>query len=365
MPATDQAGTATYRGQPVPAGGFTLLGSATLVADITSRGATSQIAARLLDVDPGSDTETLVARGLWRPVVANGPVQQVFQLHPNGYRFAPGHVVKLELLPNDHPSYGQVSNGQAEIRISNAGLRLPVLEAPGSLGGLVQSPAPKVLPPGFALAADFLVSGYPRPKGAMPVRVALVPAFSECMAPGQTHGAPLSFGSCAPPVRRSQPVTIGTPEANGRGAASFGFVDLRPVPDDPNAPGSQSDVRLAASLTDVRRDSDLGDYTGELEGRVLVRITDRGSGGAAMEAATVVDTALRAPLGCAATPATDEGSTCATVTSVNAITPGTVAEGNRAVWELEAVRVYDGGADGIASTRDGEEPFAAQGLFIP
>ncbi len=47
------------------------------------------------------------------------------------------------------------------------------------------------------------------------------------------------------------------------------------------------------------------------------------------------------------------------------ITPGTVAEGSRAVWELEAVRVYDGGADGIASTRDGEEPFAAQGLFIP
>ena len=77
-------------------------------------------------------------------------------------------------------------------------------------------------------------------------------------------------------------------------------------------------MRLAASLTDVRRSVDLGDYTGELEGRVLVRITDRGSGGAAMEAATVVDTALRAPLGCAATPATDEGSTCATVTSVNA-----------------------------------------------
>ncbi len=216
VPATDQAGTATYRGQPVPASGFTLLGSATLVADITSRGATSQIAARLLDVDPGPDTETLVARGLWRPLVASGPVQQVFQLHPNGYRFAPGHVVKLELLPNDHPSYGQVSNGQAEIRISNARLRLPVLEAPGSLGGLVQSPAAKVLPPGFALAADFLVSGYPRPKGATPVHVALVPAFSECMAPGRTHGAPLSFGSCAPPVRRSQPVTIGTPEANGR-----------------------------------------------------------------------------------------------------------------------------------------------------
>ncbi len=86
---------------PVPTGGFTLLGSPTVVADITSPGSDSQIAARLLDVDTGTNTQTLVARGLWRPAITSGPERQVFQLHPNGYRFADGHVVKLELLPKD------------------------------------------------------------------------------------------------------------------------------------------------------------------------------------------------------------------------------------------------------------------------
>jgi predicted acyl esterase len=156
VPATDQPGTATYRSAPVPAGGFTLAGSPTVVADITSRGATSQIAARLLDVDAAAGNQTLIARGLWRPAVANGPVRQVFQLHPNAYRFAPGHVVKLELLPNDNPSYGRVSDGQAEIRLSNLELRLPALDQPGSSNGLVQSPAPKIVPPGYTLARDFM-----------------------------------------------------------------------------------------------------------------------------------------------------------------------------------------------------------------
>src|SRR5207247_988238 len=49
--STDQTGAATYRSDPAPAAGFTLMGSPTIVADILSPGPTSQIAARLLDVD--------------------------------------------------------------------------------------------------------------------------------------------------------------------------------------------------------------------------------------------------------------------------------------------------------------------------
>ena len=64
----------------------------------------------------------------------------MFQLHPNGYKFEPGHVAKLELLPNDTP-YGRVSNGQAPVAVSNLELRLPVLEAPGLGGGSSRSPA--------------------------------------------------------------------------------------------------------------------------------------------------------------------------------------------------------------------------------
>jgi hypothetical protein len=40
-------------------------------------------------------------------------------------------------------------------------------------------------------------------------------------------------------------------------------------------------------------------------------------------------------------------------------------EQQRAVWELGAVRVFDGGADGDPSTADGDAPFLAQGVFIP
>lgn len=154
----DQPGAANYRVEPAPAGGFTLMGSPTVVADIFSPGPTSQIAARLVDVAPDGATETLVARGLWRPQVnasAGDGAVQVFQLHPNGWHFAEGHTAKLELLPDDQP-YGRNSNGQAPITVANLELRLPVVEAPGSLGGLVKTPAGKIAPPGYELATDFV-----------------------------------------------------------------------------------------------------------------------------------------------------------------------------------------------------------------
>jgi dienelactone hydrolase len=153
---TDQTGAATYRGDPAPASGFTLMGSPTVVADIASAGPTSQLAARLLDVDPVSGMETLVARGLYRPEIGAGATRQVFQLHPNGWKFAEGHVAKLELLPADQP-YGRSSNGQTTITVANLELRLPVLEQPGC--GLVKDPAPKVVPAGYTLADDFVDDG--------------------------------------------------------------------------------------------------------------------------------------------------------------------------------------------------------------
>ena len=148
--ATDQVGAATYRMDPAPPGGFTLMGSPTIVADILSPGPTSQIAARLLDVD-ANGMQTLVARGLYRPEINTSATCQVFQLHPNGWKFEEGHVAKLELLPADQP-YGRNSNGQLTVTVSNLRLRVPVIEAPG---GIVSTPSPKVLPAGYALAVDF------------------------------------------------------------------------------------------------------------------------------------------------------------------------------------------------------------------
>jgi hypothetical protein len=68
-------------------------------------------------------------------------------------------VVKLELLPNDSP-YGRANPtspdeaAQHPILVRNLKLRLPVLEQPCALGGLVEDPAPKFVPLGYELAID-------------------------------------------------------------------------------------------------------------------------------------------------------------------------------------------------------------------
>jgi predicted acyl esterase len=165
----DEPGTATYRLDPAPSGGYTLVGAPTVIADFTLPGDTSQVAARLLDVAPDGQ-QTLVARGLWRPATGES-IKQVFQLHPNGWEFAEGHVPKLELLAKDAAggvldSYGRPSNDQQPVTVSNLELRLPVREKPGTHDGLVKQPASKVLPRGYKLARDFKQLPRPRPKVA-------------------------------------------------------------------------------------------------------------------------------------------------------------------------------------------------------
>jgi dienelactone hydrolase len=163
-PGADLPGTATYRLPAAAGNGYTLLGSATVLATISSPVANSEVAARLLDVDPNG-SETLVARQLLRPQV--GTARQVFQLHPSGHLFAPGHIAKLELLPRDAggsalSNYGRPSNGQGTVTVSKLDLRLPVRESPGAAGGQVKAPPPLPLPCGAAIAPQFSSSSYVR-----------------------------------------------------------------------------------------------------------------------------------------------------------------------------------------------------------
>ena len=67
-------------------------------------------------------------------------------------------------------------------------------------------------------------AGYPRPAGASPLRVSLVPAFAECTGPNRTHGPPLASPSCSPPAQSSGQLTVGTPDANGKPTASIGWL---------------------------------------------------------------------------------------------------------------------------------------------
>ena len=164
-PGGRETGSADWELPAAPAGGYTVLGAPTLVARIQQAGTDSQLAARLVDVSPDGLTKTLIARALWRPA---GSGIQVFQLHANGYRVEEGHVARLELLAKDASlpaggvlNYGRPSNNQTEATVSDVDLRVPVAEKPGSLGGLVTAPAPKVLPdrPGAALAPGYGKAG--------------------------------------------------------------------------------------------------------------------------------------------------------------------------------------------------------------
>ena len=44
--------------------------------------------------------------------------------------------------------------------------------------------------------------------------------------------------------------------------------------------------------------------------------------------------------------------------------PNAFREGDRAIWELGPIEVYEGGPDGVGSTAD-SAVFARQGLFVP
>jgi hypothetical protein len=140
--AADDPTAATYRLPKATGDGYTLLGSPTVVADLAVTGANAQVIARLWDVAP-DDTQTLVAHAVYRPRIDNrGP--QVFQLHPNAWRFAAGHVPKLELL-GQSAGFMRPSNGIFTVTVSRLELRLPVAETPG--GKVVKTPADAILPP--------------------------------------------------------------------------------------------------------------------------------------------------------------------------------------------------------------------------
>jgi hypothetical protein len=219
-----------------------------------------------------------------------------------------------------------------------------------------------------------VTSSYVRPKAASPFRVPLLPAYPPCTpaTTKRTHGPPLAFPSCNPPVPVSHSVTVGEPTVNGAAANSVGSLKLVAVP---GAPGGvdDADVGITASVTDVRCQAgttacgssnvaDGPDYTGQLQADLTLRITDRASSGS--QPATVEDISFPAVLACTATMSTSIGANCAATTTADALQPGAVPEGRRSVWELGQVAVFDGGTDGSVST-PGNEVFLRQGVFIP
>jgi WD40-like Beta Propeller Repeat len=230
-----------------------------------------------------------------------------------------------------------------------------------------QSVPPFVTPPGYA-----------RTRGAGPIDVALVPAHESCDEPNRTHGAPLSFGSCAPPLASSSILTVGTPDANGQGTRSLGRAVLKPLPGDEDTVQDEADIQLHVSASDVRCraggvagcDAPLGDYSGSLREMFDLTITDKLNGGSNAESATVKPFPWFAPVAqiivpCAPTPDPAIGSTCVLDTTIEALAGNLLPEGKRSTWAIDRIQLWDPGADGSHAIVDDNTLFARQGLFVP
>jgi hypothetical protein len=230
------------------------------------------------------------------------------------------------------------------------------------------------------LVATVANAAHPRPKSGTPIRVSMVPAFNQCTAgtANRTHGPPLVFPSCNPPVQTSGAITVGTPDANGAAANSVGSIKIRVIAGDPATPADEADVELIGASSDIRckagttacgaaNAADGADYTGELQGNAQIRITDHWNAvapGGGPDAATVVDIPFPVTTPCAGTASTAIGSNCNITTTADTVVPGSVKELKRAVVEINQIHVNDGGVDGVVGT-DPNTLFGVQGIFIP
>jgi hypothetical protein len=107
--------------------GFTLIGRTTISARVRVRGSNAQLDGRLWDVDPRTGRQRLVDRGVVR---LRSRVAVTLRLDGNGYRFARGHTVKVEVLGRDAPTY-RPSNGTFAVTLSRLRVSMPTRERRG------------------------------------------------------------------------------------------------------------------------------------------------------------------------------------------------------------------------------------------
>jgi hypothetical protein len=227
----------------------------------------------------------------------------------------------------------------------------------------------------IAMAGAMLVQGatatHPHPKGATPLYVPLAVAYKACTAANSNHKGGVAAPSCVPPTQESSFLTVGTPDANGAGANSSGFVRLVVKSTSPE------DLLITTNLTDVRckpaassnvcnsaNTADGPDYSGQLQGTAQIRITDHWNGASQTDTGTVVDLPLAFNATCSNTDSGTVGGTCMTSTSLSALGVFPPPDGKRSNVEVQTISIMDGGPNGVAGAPDATR-FATQGLFIP
>jgi dienelactone hydrolase len=104
--------------------GFTMLGMPEVRLDADPSAPNMYVAARLWDVDPASETQTLVDRGVFR--LGEGLAQShiAFQLNGNGWTFGPGHKMKVELTANETTTFGH-PGATGTITVSGVSISVP------------------------------------------------------------------------------------------------------------------------------------------------------------------------------------------------------------------------------------------------
>jgi Tol biopolymer transport system component len=211
-----------------------------------------------------------------------------------------------------------------------------------------------------------ILSGYPRPAGTGRFIAALVPAYAPCASANRTHGPPLAHRSCNPPVQTSPYLTVGTADANGKTTSGVSRLVMTAVKGNPSTTADEANVKLGTRVTDVLRRSGFTDYAGEIRMELLVRVTDKNNtphpGG---PGAGTGSFALGWTVPCRTTAITTRGGDCVLGTTADALVPGMVKESARAIWQMDQVRVYDGGADSDADTAADNRLFFVQGVFVP
>jgi hypothetical protein len=225
---------------------------------------------------------------------------------------------------------------------------------------------------GTLMVSQLSSASHVRPKGASPFRASMVPAFKQCTSPNRTHGGPLVFPSCNPPVQTSDYLTIGSPDANNAGANSIGTVLLRvktTSPEDVLINSSGTDIRCrpgtSSTVCNSPNTADGPDYSGELQGNAMIRISDHYNGPTLSEAATVTDIPFPVNGTCANTSTNAAvGGICSVATTANTVVPGSVKDTQRGVVEIQQLQISDGGVDGLVASA-GNTLFSVQGIFIP
>ena len=241
---------------------------------------------------------------------------------------------------------------------------------------------------GLMVVAQMASATHPRPKGATPLRVSLVPAYVACpnSAPpaNRQHGAPLAALSCNPPVQTSNFLTVGTGDAwigtLAKGIASVRLDVKVTSPEDVKIVSSGTDIRCNGAnavpgfCTNANTDNaNVPDYSGQIQGTATIRITDHFNGpvgacGACTDPATVQDLTFPVTASCANSPPNPVGptvgSTCNVSTTANGVVPSSVQDNKRANVEVQTININDGGSSGAAGD-PGATLFGTQGIFIP